>query len=83
MSKIKDLLVRIRTAVKAGTMQADAALIDEITYVVKGELDSNQINFSTEQHRELFITNNHMFPDMTMEALVEAQLRRGLMFGRK
>lgn len=68
MSKIKDLLVRIRAAVKAGTMQADDALIDEITYVVKGELDSNQINFSTEQHRELFITINQLREDYSGSA---------------
>lgn len=63
MSKIKDLLVRIRAAVKAGTMQADAALIDEITFVVKGELDTMKINFSTEQYRDLFITINQLRED--------------------
>lgn len=68
MSKIKDLLVRIRAAVKAGTMQAGDALIDEITYVVKGELDSNQINFSTEQHRELFLTINQLREDYSGSA---------------
>ena len=63
MSKIKDLLTRIRAAVKTGKMHADAALIDEITHVVKGELDTNKINFSTEQYRDLFITINQLKED--------------------
>ncbi len=63
MSKVKDLLSRIRAAVKAETMQADADLIDEITHVVKGELDANKIIFSTEQYRDLFITINQLRED--------------------
>ncbi len=65
MSKIKDLLIRIRAAVKAETMRADAALIDEITHVVKGELDTNKINFSTEQYRDIFIKINQLKEDFS------------------
>lgn len=65
MSKIKDLITRIRAAVKAGKMHADAALIDEITHVVKGELDTNKINFSTEQYRDIFITINQLKEDFS------------------
>lgn len=68
MGKIKDLLVRIRAAVKAGTMRADAALIDEITFVVKGELDAKKINFSTEQYRNIFITVNQLREDYSNSA---------------
>lgn len=68
MGKVKDLLVRIRAAVKAGTMQADDALIDEITFVVKGELDANKIIFSTQQYRDLFITVNQLREDFAGSA---------------
>lgn len=68
MSKIGDLLIRIRAAVKAGTMQADAALIDEITFVVKGELDAKKFNFTTDQYREIFITVNQLREDYSNSA---------------
>ncbi|MDE6714207.1 MAG: FkbM family methyltransferase [Lachnospiraceae bacterium] len=65
MSKVKDLLIRIREAVKTGTMQADAALIDKITHIVKAELDNNKFSFSKEQCRDLFITINQLREDFS------------------
>lgn len=68
MSKIKDLLVRIRVAVKAGKMPADTALIDEITFIVKGELSTKKINFSEEQSRDIIITINQLREDYSGSA---------------
>lgn len=56
MNKTKDLLIRIREAVKAEKMQLDAELIDNVTHIVKGELHSNRISFSTERYLDLFNT---------------------------
>lgn len=68
MSETKDLLRRVRTAVKEGKLQADAALINDVVHIVKGELSSNQVNFSEEQLRDLIMTLNQLQEDLSNSA---------------
>ncbi len=65
MNKTKDLLIRIREAVKAGKLHADTALIDEITHVVKGELDTNKFKFLIEQYLDIIKMINQSKEDFS------------------
>ena len=75
MGGTKDLLRRVRAAVKAGKMQVDASLIKDIDHIVNGELGSNKVIFSAEQMTDIIMTLNQLKEDYfdsakDMEAMV-------------